>query len=156
MDLSKAYDCVNWTFLQLVLIELGMNLKMVNWIMGSLTSASFVVLMNEYPSCFFRASRGLCQVYPLSPFLFLIIAEAFNRLLKEDRHEGWSLRGLKVMETKSISHLLFVDNIWVSIYGSLSDVSSLKKTLDLFCKETSMKINLEKSCLLTSLCSGEK
>jgi hypothetical protein len=55
-----------------------------------------------------------------------------------------------------ISHLLFIDDIWVSIYGSLRDMSSLKKTLDLFCKATGMKINLEKSCLLTSLCSGAK
>jgi hypothetical protein len=98
LDLSKAYDRVNWTFLRLVLIQLGMNLKVVNWIMGSLNSASFAVLMNDAPSRFFRASRGLHQGCPLSPFMFLIIAETLSRLLKEARNEG-RLRGLKVTET---------------------------------------------------------
>jgi hypothetical protein len=59
-----------------------------------------------------------------------------------------------VTTSETVCHLLFIDDVWVSIYGSLRDVSSLSKTLDLFCKATCMKINLENSCLLTSLCSG--
>jgi hypothetical protein len=59
LDLSKSYDRVNWTFLHLVLIQMGMNIIMVNWIMGCLQSASFVVLINGSPSHFFKASRGL-------------------------------------------------------------------------------------------------
>jgi hypothetical protein len=153
LDLSKAYDRVNWTFLRLVLIQMGMNLKMVNWIMGFLNSASFAVLINGAPSRFFRASRGLRQGCPLSPFLFLIIVDALSRLIKESRSEGL-LRGLKVTASEMVSHLLFIDDIWCSIYGSLRDISSLKKTLDLYCKATCMWINLEKSCLLTNQCSG--
>ena len=34
LDLSKAYDRVSWTFIRLILIKLGMNMEMVEWIMG--------------------------------------------------------------------------------------------------------------------------
>jgi hypothetical protein len=59
------------------------------------------------------------------------------------------LRGLKVTSSQTVSHLFFIDDVWVNIFGSLRDVSSLSKSLDLFYKATGMKINLDKSCLLT-------
>jgi hypothetical protein len=46
LDLSKAYDNVNWVFLRLALIHMGMNSNIVNWIMGCIGSTSFVVLIN--------------------------------------------------------------------------------------------------------------
>jgi hypothetical protein len=46
LDLSKAYDKVNWNFMRLVLIQIGMNLHMVNWIMSCVETASFAVLVN--------------------------------------------------------------------------------------------------------------
>jgi hypothetical protein len=45
LDLSKAYDKVNWTFLRLALIKMGMNLTIVNWIMGYIELTLFVVLI---------------------------------------------------------------------------------------------------------------
>ena len=59
LDLSKYYDRVNWTFLMLVLIQIGMDLEIVNWIMGCVQLDSFVVLINGSPSNFFRSTRGL-------------------------------------------------------------------------------------------------
>jgi hypothetical protein len=77
-NLSKAYDRVNWTFLQLVLLKMGMHLSTVNWIMGCVESVSFIVLINNSPSRFFQASRGLDKGVPLSPFLFLIVVNALK------------------------------------------------------------------------------
>ena len=34
IDLSKDYDRVSWTFLRLLMIQIGMDSKTVNWIMG--------------------------------------------------------------------------------------------------------------------------
>jgi hypothetical protein len=131
LDLSKGYDIFNWTFLCLALIQMGMNLNTVNWIMGFLQSASFVVLINGALSPFFRASRGLHQECPLSPFLFMIIIEALRILIKEARTNGL-IRGVRVSDFEVVSHLLFVDDIFCSVYGSQRDLSSLKRILNLF------------------------
>jgi hypothetical protein len=61
LDLSKAYDRVNWTFLRLLLIQIGFEVEAVEWIMGCIQSSSFAVLINGSPSPFFRPSRGLRQ-----------------------------------------------------------------------------------------------
>jgi hypothetical protein len=68
LDLSKAYDRVNWTFLRLVLIQMGMSLKFVNWIMGCIQSASFSILINEALSRFFKAPEVSIRDAPFLPF----------------------------------------------------------------------------------------
>lgn len=151
LNLSKEYDKVDWSFLRLVLTQTGLKNPSVNWIMGCLQSSSFVVLINGSPSRFFKASRGLHHGCPMSPFLFLIVAEALSRLMKEAISHG-QLRGIKVLESKTITHLLFVDDVLCSVYGSPSNVTSHKIILDLCCRATRMAINLEKSCILTNNC----
>ena len=59
LDLVKAFDRVNWTFLRLVLLHIGVQLIGVNWIMGCIESSNFVVLVNGTPSKFFPVSRGI-------------------------------------------------------------------------------------------------
>ena len=34
LDLSKAYDRVRWIFFRFLLIQIGMDMEMVKWIMG--------------------------------------------------------------------------------------------------------------------------
>ena len=41
LDLTKAFDSVNWTFSQLILIQIGVPLVGVNWILGCISSANF-------------------------------------------------------------------------------------------------------------------
>ena len=83
IDLSKAYDRVSWTFIHLLLIQIGMSLEMVEWILGCIQSTSFAVLINGAPSHFFFLARGLRQDFPLSPFLFLLVAEALSRIIQK-------------------------------------------------------------------------
>ena len=59
MDMIKEYDHGNWMFLRLILMEIGLHVEIVNWIMVCVTTANFVVLVNVVPSSSFNASRGL-------------------------------------------------------------------------------------------------
>ena len=59
LDLIKSFDRVNWTFIRLILIQIGAPLQTVNWIMGCISSATFVMLIDGTPTNFFPASRGI-------------------------------------------------------------------------------------------------
>lgn len=41
MDISKAYDRVEWYFLEATIIQLGFDLKCVQWTMKCVTLASY-------------------------------------------------------------------------------------------------------------------
>jgi len=83
LDLLKVYDRVSWLYLRLLLLHIGFSYPVVKWIMGCVTSVSFVVLINGGAVDFFKPSRGLRQGCPLSPYLFLLVAEGLSRALED-------------------------------------------------------------------------
>jgi hypothetical protein len=134
---------------------MGMSLIVINWIMGCIQSASFSILINRAPSHFFKAPRGLRQGCPLSPFLFLIVAEALSKLIKEARSNG-ILEGIEVFESELVTYLLFIDDIFCSLFGSQMNLNSFKSILNLYYSTTGMKVNMEKSYLILNHCVKEK
>jgi hypothetical protein len=107
----------SWVFLRLALIQMGMNLEMVNWIMGCIESASFIVLINGSPSQSFCSLRGLRQGCPLSLFLFLIVVEGLSKLIQNAKRSG-ILKGIKIYESEILSHILFIDDVMLFGAGS--------------------------------------
>jgi hypothetical protein len=97
---------------------------------------SFAALINGSPSRFLSSFYRALAGCPLSPFLFLIVAEALNRIIHEQGSKG-KIRGVKVYDKESISHLLLEMTF-----------SLLKEFLDLYCKATGMEINYRKFFLI--------
>lgn len=50
IDLKKAYDSLEWPFLRFVLLNLGFPLVFVDWVMNCVSSVSYLILINGYPS----------------------------------------------------------------------------------------------------------
>lgn len=72
LDMTKAYDKVEWPFLTSMMKKLGLNDNLVNLIMRCISSVSFFVVMSGLVTDFFRARRGIRQGDPLSPYLSLL------------------------------------------------------------------------------------
>eukprot|EP00253_Pinus_taeda_P029580 PITA_29580 len=144
IDLSKAYNRINWLYLQLLLTHLGFNYSFINWIMGCISNVSFAVLINGAATPFFKSQRGLRQGCPLSPLPFLLVAEGLSRLIHNARRSN-KIKGIEVAINLYISHLLFVDDILIFSNGSHNELKELRDIFDLFMKATGMLINSGKS-----------
>lgn len=110
LNLSKAYDRMEWVFLKAMLLRLGFDENWVELIMQCVSTIRYAFLINGKPCGSLTPKRGPRQGDPLSPYLFLLCAEVFSSLLDEKINQNM-LQGVRVCEgAPVISHLLFVDD----------------------------------------------
>ena len=59
LDISKAYDRVEWEFLRKMMIKLGFDERWVALAMETIITASYSVLLNGEPKGFIKSTRGI-------------------------------------------------------------------------------------------------
>ena len=60
-DMSKAYDRIEWTFVQRILLKMGFSIDWVTLIMQCISSVQYKVLLNGQPKGHIILERGLRQ-----------------------------------------------------------------------------------------------
>lgn len=132
LDMNKVFNRVSWYFLIKFLCKFGFAKEWCDWVLSYISSTSFSIMVNGVPSRPFSARHKLLQGDPLSPFLFIILAEALGRTIKAEALRG-SLTGLQVSGGFSnITHLQFLDNTLLFGEASTREARCLKRILSLY------------------------
>jgi hypothetical protein len=126
LDMSKAYDRIEWSFLDKIMRKMGFADQFVDLIMKCVSTVTYRIKVNGEFSDQINPQRGLRQGDPLSPYLFILCAEGLSALFRKAEMNG-EIQGIRVCpRAVSVSHLFFADDTLVLLKASNSGAHSLQ------------------------------
>uniref|UniRef100_A0A8R7R6G8 Reverse transcriptase domain-containing protein n=1 Tax=Triticum urartu TaxID=4572 RepID=A0A8R7R6G8_TRIUA len=150
LDMAKAYDRVEWSYLRAIMSKLGFADAWINRVMSCVETVSFPVRVNGNYSQIFKPSKGIRQGDPISPYLFLLCAEGFSCMLKK-YGAGHLSRGVRVgIHCPWISHLLFADDCMVFTQATAEGANRLQEVLERYRIGSGQMVNKQKSAIFFS------
>lgn len=145
IDISKAYDRVDWRFLINIMEKMGFCDTWIGWMKLCVCSVSYSFRVHDSLVGPIIPGRGLRQGDPLSPYLFILCAQGLSSLLQHE-NRGGHLHGTRVYrKAPSISHLLFADDSLLFCRANADECRLLKDRLNLYERASGQAINYSKS-----------
>ena len=150
LDISKAYDGVEWGFLRQIMLKMGFDPRWVHLAMETITTASYSILINAEPQGFINPSRVIRQGYPISSYLFLLCAEGLSTMLRK-AEESHNMRGIKSNQHGvCTSHHFFADGSLLFYRATMEECQRLLNLWGVYKAASSQAINRQKTSLFFS------
>jgi hypothetical protein len=143
LDFAKAFDSVSWASLRSVMLARGFPELWCDWMYLLLSSSRSAILLNGIPGKWIKIMRGLRQGDPLSPYLFLLMADVLQRLVHRDDTLQHPL-----VDGMPCPVLQYADDTLIILRADGAAARRLKLILDQFGDATGLKINYHKSTLV--------
>ena len=140
LDQEKAFDRVDWGYMQKIPTRMNFGPSFCSWVRLLYTNIFSRVLVNGYTSGAFAVTRGVRQGCPLSPLLYIIVAETIACAIKKDPN----IDGFRLTNGEYVKIFQYADDTSVIVhsYHSLRSLFSLFERYEL---ASVAKLNVTKS-----------
>lgn len=146
MDIMKAYDSVDWAFLFDIMSLMEFRHQYILWVKVCVSTPMFSITINGQFEGYFPGRKGLRQGDPLSPYLFLLVMEGFSALFQYKMVQTGFVFHPKCQPLQ-LSHLIFVDDLFVSSGADPQSFKTIQDTLQDFYFFSGLKPNMQKSSI---------
>lgn len=147
-DMCKAYDRVEWDFIEDVQLHMGFSRAWL--VMECVSTVSYRIKLNGVLSDSFLPSRGLRQGNPLSPYLFILCANWLSKTISGNVNMGRLQGVIMGRGAPEISHLFFADDSIFFMKANFQNVVVFKEILERYQVLPRQKINYQKSKVVYS------
>ncbi|XP_074378200.1 uncharacterized protein LOC141719725 [Apium graveolens] len=127
IDISKAYDELEWSYIKNIMRRYEINEIWVNRIMSFIQSVSYSFLHNGSEFGCVIPQRGLCQGDPISPYIYIMCAEGISAIVHRNEEAGL-LHGVAIARgAPTISHFLFADDCYFFFKANKAEAGVIKR-----------------------------
>lgn len=149
LDMSKAYDWVEWDFLEDIMQQMGFNERWIGLILICVKIVSYSILVNGEPKVMIHTTRGIRQGGPLSPFLFLLCIEGLLSLITNAANFG-EIKGFSLCKKgPELTHLLFANESFFC-KATTNECAKVFNILEIYELASGHKVNRSKTTLFFS------
>lgn len=150
LDINKAYNRVEWGFIEKAIVRIGFHEKWISLIMHYISIVTYFVLTNGVANGCIIPTRGLRQGDPLSSYLFLLYANGISSLINEVARNKL-INGISICRgCPTITYLFFADDSLLFCEASKQECQKLIEILDLYEAASGQKINTDESSIFFS------
>ena len=140
VDFEKAFDTLEWTFVEKTLSFYNFGEAIKSWIKLFYSNITSCIQNNGWSSDFFQLGRGVRQGCPLSPYLFILCVEILANAVRNN--DG--IKGICISETEcKISQ--YADDTTLILDGTDISAKHSLGLLDSFAEISGLKVNYEKT-----------
>lgn len=150
VDVSKAYDRLEWCFIENMLNRFGFHQQWIDRIMACVRSVSYSFLHNGEVFGNVNPQRGIRQGDPISPYLYILCAEGLSAIIRRSEQAGLIHGCVVARGAPSISHLLFADDCYLFFRATGIEASNMKGILQRYELMSGQAINFNKSSVTFS------
>ena len=140
LDFEKAFDTVEWPFLQKTLQHYNFGPSAMNWIRLFYHNTESCIINNGWSSAFFKLQRGVRQGCPLSLYLFILCVEILAEAIRKNKN----IKGITINE-QEIKISQYADDTTLILNGSIVSYTTSLQTLDLFSEISGLRLNSKKT-----------
>ena len=140
LDQEKAFDRVDWGFMLRVLGKMNFGPSFRSWVNLLYTDIFSRVLVNGFTSEAFRVTRGVRQGCPLSPLLYILVAETIASAIRKDL----DIDGFLFPNGRTLKVFQYADDTSVLVMSDHS-LRSLFALFDRYERGSGAKLNVSKS-----------
>ena len=143
IDFEKAFDSISWSLIYRVLSYFVFGDNIIEWVRILKTNFKASILQSGFLSQQFEIQRRCTQRDPVAPFLFILCAETFAILIKQNK-------GIKSIFVYDKEHKLYqyADETSLILDGSSSSLFYAFDTLELFSKISGPLVNSSKTKII--------
>ena len=143
LDFEKAYDRVDWNFLEGSMHRLGFKATWIKGVSSLYRNAYSQVLMAGGIGPRFNITRSVRQGCPLAPFFLLLFVEAMHAFLSA---QSTGLCGITLpIEGEENLDSEFADDTTLYVEGSLTNLLQVQEVLLQFCTASEARLNWTKT-----------
>ena len=143
-NFRKAFDTLNWKYLDAVLEKFGFSKKFRNMIDSVNKGTTCCTINGGHSSKYMELGRGLRQGSPLSPVLFDLAVEMLGCAIRKNK----DIIGIQVRNSRSKKHAQYADDLWAAISAKQEVYDALLRTFKEFGIISGLEVNFHKSQVL--------
>lgn len=118
--------------------------------MSCITSVTYTVNINGEQHGMIKPTCGLRQGDPLSPYMFILCAEALTAVINKNIYDGL-YRGCRVSKSAPlVTHTMYADDVLLFGIATKEELQTVDRMLERYSRWSGQKLNKDKSGLLFS------